>query len=863
MSAETTTPPHAKGLRLTQISTRLPFIMISLVAVTIFVMVVANSILSERVIARAAGEKLEGVAILKSQKVKTLLETVDRDLRLRAADPSTRTALIALADGYASLENATEVLQRVYITENEHPLGQKDQLVSADTGSSYGFIHAVYHPALNQLQNEMGYYDVFLFDTAGDLVYSVFKENDFATNMMDGEWKDSGLADAFRGAMQLNPGDPAFFADFAPYAPSNMAPAAFISRPVFNDQGERMGVLAYQMPIGQLNTAIRDLTGLGETADGFLVGTDRLMRTDSLMTEEDDILATEYDTDSISSGLAGQSGLLEYETPAGLDVMTYYTPIEFLGTTWVSIIQQEKSELFAGLPWALKRAGAIAAAVLLCVLVTSIFFSRTITRPIQRLTRSVGQVANGDYEIDIPETERSDELGELARATEIFRQNSIKIAKLNEEQEASSRQIKEMAAEREKNVQREMDLAKEKEEADRKSAADREEMMAALGKSFGNVVEAAVNGEFSKRVEATFSDQVMNDLAENINHLMSAVDKGLTETGQVLERVADGDLSKGMEGEFRGAFSRLQDNANGMIEALKSLIGEISGSGNSLASSSAELRDTAGVLSSQAEQNAASLEETSAALEELTASIKQVSGNVKDASTNAQTARDTAQSSEKVAADAASSMGRIAEASKEIERVVGVIDDIAFQINLLALNAGVEAARAGEAGRGFSVVASEVRQLAQRASEASKEIATVISKSDTAVSEGVEKVADAQSSLQTIADSVIKISTGVDEVATAISEQVTGISEITSAVGQIDQNTQKQSASFEEVTAASSVLANEADALKRSTARFRTGEQANVVTLAPKPDQAHESPQKLLAAGGRDGGTARDGWEEF
>ena len=95
-------------------------------------------------------------------------------------------ALIALADGYASLENAPEVLRRVYIDENEYPTGEKDRLVKADTGSSYGFIHALYHPTFDSLQNEMGYYDVFLFDTNGNLVYSVFKETDYATNMIDG-----------------------------------------------------------------------------------------------------------------------------------------------------------------------------------------------------------------------------------------------------------------------------------------------------------------------------------------------------------------------------------------------------------------------------------------------------------------------------------------------------------------------------------------------------------------------------------------------------------------------------------------------------------------------------------------------------
>ncbi|WP_298922624.1 methyl-accepting chemotaxis protein [uncultured Roseobacter sp.] len=443
--------------------------------------------------------------------------------------------------------------------------------------------------------------------------------------------------------------------------------------------------------------------------------------------------------------------------------------------------------------------------------------------------------------------------GELEESLKLSDQARHQAQNAQEDAE-SARQEAETAA------QREVEMAKEKEEADRKAAEVREAMMIDLGKSFGTVVEAAINGQFSKRVDAKFSDRILNELAENINQLLGTVDQGLSTTGEALERVARGDLTKPMDGDFQGAFGHLQENVNNMIDGLKSLIVDISGSGNTLVSSSAELRDTSEALSKQAEQNAASLEETSAALEELSASIKQVSGSVADASKNAQTARDTAQSSEKVAADAADSMASIADASKEITHVVGVIDDIAFQINLLALNAGVEAARAGEAGRGFSVVASEVRQLAQRAAEASKEIAAVITKSDAAVSEGVEKVSDAKSSLEAIVDSVVSISKGVEEISIATSEQVNGIGEITTAVSQIDQNTQKQAASFEEVTAASALLASEADNLKQSTASFRTGQEAKVVKM-DRPAPAPAQSKSAVAGGG--GRASHDGWDEF
>lgn len=853
----------ANVLQNVRIGVKLPVVTGILVAVTIGAMSVANAFFTSNIITENAVEKLESMALSKRTRVETLLSTIDRDLRLTAEAPATSIALIALADGYNSLENPEDVLKRVYIDENEHPLGEKDKLIKADTGSSYGFIHAIYHPSLGAHQDAMGYYDLFLFDTEGNLVYSVFKENDFATNVVNGPWADSGLGEAYRLASQSELTSEAVFVDFAPYAPSADAPAAFIARPVFNDQGERLGVLAFQMPVQHLSRAASDTEGLGATAEGFIVGADRLMRTDSRQTEVNDILATSVEHEGIADAANGNGGMFKAAGHVGQDVIGYAVPLTFLGTDWVAVVQQDTKEVFAGLWSALFRALLLAMAVLGGVLVASIYFSRSISHPLRKLTTAVTEVAEGQTDSEVPCTERGDEIGELARKTEIFRQNSLRMERMSAEQKEASERLNEMNAEREKAAQREIQLAQEKEQSDRNAKEQREKMMRELGSSFGDVVKAALVGNFGNRIDASFDDEILNDLSQNINNLMETVDTGLANTGEVLARVAGGDLTQKMEGEFHGSFQELQTNVNNMIEALTGLVIGISESGNTLSSSSSELRQTADVLSRQTEQNAASVEETSAALEQLTVSLSQVNENILDVSRNAKDAKKTAGLSEQVARDAASSMDRIADGSKEINRVTDVINDIAFQINLLALNAGVEAARAGDAGRGFSVVASEVRQLAQRAGEAAKEIAIVLSQSDAAVTEGVSNVANAKGSLEEISKTVVKISQRVDDVTNAISEQSSGLKEIASAIAQVDGNTQKQAAAFEEVTASSHVLANEANDLLISTSKFhvsgKTPQKNQIQTSSVPTVPKQRSAKPSMAVGAEN----YDQWKEF
>jgi len=483
-----------------------------------------------------------------------------------------------------------------------------------------------------------------------------------------------------------------------------------------------------------------------------------------------------------------------------------------------------------------------------------------IARPIGDIIAAMRAIIDGATDVTIDGQDRKDEVGALAKAAFAFKENAQRIIKLAEADAENSRKLEESA----RSLAAEAEAAAEQQKENVKKEQRRKDLVDKLQTSIKSVVSDALAGDFSSRVITDLSDEDLIEVAQTVNTMLENVDDGIAATRQAMGRVAQGNLTTGMQGEFKGAFKELQSNADEMISSLKELIGGISNSTESLAHSSSELRDTSDVLSRQAEQNAASLEETSAALEELSVSIKQVDSNIAHANKNAQTASQDAREGSSVASEAGEAMHRINEASSEISKVVSVINDISFQINLLALNAGVEAARAGEAGRGFSVVASEVRQLAQRASDASGEIASVIAKSDTAVADGVEKVKAAETSLQNISQSVLDVSGNIDEIARAVSEQVNGVSEINTAVAQVDQNTQKQSASFEEVTAASALLSGEAETLKQASSRFDIG--SNVVSMrSPPPKPKAARPKVSVSQPHVTGNLAAEGdaWDEF
>jgi methyl-accepting chemotaxis protein len=260
-----------------------------------------------------------------------------------------------------------------------------------------------------------------------------------------------------------------------------------------------------------------------------------------------------------------------------------------------------------------------------------------------------------------------------------------------------------------------------------------------------------------------------------------------------------------------------------MVDRVRTTITEIKGSAREVTNASAEIATSTTDLSQRTEEQAASLEETTAAMEEISATVRTNAENARQATQSATAARDVADRGGEVAGSAVKAMQRIEESSRKIVDIIGVIDEIARQTNLLALNAAVEAARAGEAGRGFAVVASEVRSLAQRSSQAAKDITQLITTSSHQVEEGVDLVNQAGAALSEIVASIRTVTDIVSSIANASAEQATGLDEINRALTQMDEVTQHNTALVEENAATAKTLEQQAKSMDEQVAFFQVG----------------------------------------
>jgi methyl-accepting chemotaxis protein len=289
---------------------------------------------------------------------------------------------------------------------------------------------------------------------------------------------------------------------------------------------------------------------------------------------------------------------------------------------------------------------------------------------------------------------------------------------------------------------------------------------------------------------------------------------------EIASRIAAGDLSNHIalgRKDTASVLFALHDMQSG----LATTVADIAASADAIATASGEISMGNLDLSQRTEQQAMALERTASSMEQLTSTVRQNADNAKQASTLAHNASAIAEKGGEVVGRVVATMNEINESARSIGDIIGTIEGIAFQTNILALNAAVEAARAGEEGRGFSVVAAEVRNLAQRSAAAAREIKGLIGASVERVSNGSTLAQDAGQTMDEVVKAVKRVTDIMGEISAASSEQSAGIEEINLAVTQMDSGTQQNAALVEEATAAARSLDDQARGLKVMVGKFR------------------------------------------
>jgi methyl-accepting chemotaxis protein len=449
--------------------------------------------------------------------------------------------------------------------------------------------------------------------------------------------------------------------------------------------------------------------------------------------------------------------------------ITIYEPIldkatgRVLGIYYVGM---KKSE-FAAIINHMIRTSLIGGLVVLLVGgLASLFLVRAMMRPLTELGDVTRKIAAGDLSQEVAFDNRKDEIGQLADAVRVLRESALRRIELEGEAQ--------------------------------RAAAEAEA------------------GRSDIERERAASAAAQQQQAQQTGHVLGTLAQGL-------QQLANGNLAYRIEAGVPPAYQPLVDNFNDAMGRLAGMVMSIQSTSREVTISAQEINRGAEDLSKRTELQAQALQETAATTEQMTAIVRQTATLSRQANTTATTALVVAQNGGNITGQAIEAMGRIEATSGRISDIIRLIEDIAFQTNLLALNAAVEAARAGEAGKGFAVVAAEVRGLAQRSSDAARDITALIKSAGAEVHEGVALTRKAGDALVDIVNAAEQVANTIAEITSATSEQANGIEEMSRAVAHIDEVTQQNAALSEESAASAETLMNRIDDLGRLVGAFQTG----------------------------------------
>ncbi|WP_428025797.1 methyl-accepting chemotaxis protein [Arcobacter sp.] len=666
---------------------------------------------------------------------------------------------------YLPKTNNGILAQYIYIVKNEAEIGKKNDMPNETVlAATYTMNHEKYHETFNIMLKKFNLYDIYLVDKNGYVVYSTSKEKDFATNLNSGPYSNTALVEINKKSNDLNIGE-VIFSDFKTYLPSYNSPVAFVATPVFK-KGKRIGNLIFQLAVSQIDSIMNfknkfEESGLGKTGNTFLVGSDYKMRNNyrfinsvnesNVKSSGTTVSFYEVKTKATQDAFKLGKSHEDIINKEGYEVLSSFDTLNILGTKWAVVAEISSDEAFESTEHLNIILSVIAFVVLLLtILISIVLLNSFVIRPLNKFQGGLlgffkylnNEILNIEY-LD----ERGDD--EISRMSVVVNEN---IKKTNETIEKDKVLIAETV----------------------------------------KVLGDFENGDLSQRITNNSNNPALNELKNVLNNMGDNLENNISNILNILEQYTQHNYMEKVKTEnLKEHLLRLAIGVNNLGDSITSILVENKRNGLTLDETSDMLLVNVNKLNLSSSEAAASLEETAAAVDQITGNIRHNTENIQKMAQLSNDVTKSANEGEDLANKTTIAMDEINKQVTSINEAITVIDQIAFQTNILSLNAAVEAATAGEAGKGFAVVAQEVRNLANRSAEAAREIKGIVEQATLKANEGKNIADNMINGYKNLNNNISQTINLISDIEMASKEQLHGIEQINDTITTLDRQTQE------------------------------------------------------------------------